>query len=454
VAKPAASSPNILGRRRVLQLAGIATASVGVAGLSYPAAATPTTSWPGTGTYPADVAVQWFERLRQLVRVTPGFSPPVAARAYGHAGVALYQAVVPGMPRHRSLVGQLSDLWWTPGGAIERGQWPLVANAALAEITRRLFPTAPAEQRAAVDALEASLAESLGADVAPLWRRTARLRGYAVAAAVFEWSKSDGGHEAYLGLPSTYNPPYPPGYWAPTPPGYLPALLPTWGNNRTMVPGLVSRTLVDPPPPYPSSALHAAAEEVYVTGQNLTDEQRAIALFWADGVGTATPAGHWVSILSQYLSDIDARLDVAAEAYARLGIAVNDAFIACWNTKYTYHLLRPVTYVQRHIDPAWLPLTSRRRSPSTPPGTRCSRPRLPACSRSNSASSSSPTTRGCSPRSMRPPRKQQSRDSTGASTTASASRTEWTRAGTLATRSMPCSGTADVSPGRLPRSIA
>jgi hypothetical protein len=350
---------NMLDRRRFLQLAGLTTVGMGVAGLSSPAAAAPATSTPGTGTYSGDVAVQWFERLRQLVRVTPGFSPPVAARAYGHAGVTLYQAVVPGMPMHRSLVGQLTNLTWTPGGAVERGQWPLVANAALAEITRRLFPTAPATELAAVDALEVSLAESLGVDVPALWRRTARLRGYAVAAVVFEWSKGDGGHEAYLNPPSGYTPPTGPGLWVPTPPAFLPALLPYWGRNRTMVPGLVSRALADPPPPYssdPASAFYADAAEVYVIGRNLTNEQRAIALFWADGAGTPTPAGHWVSILSQYLTDTGAPLDVAAEAYARLGVAVNDAFIACWNTKYTYNVLRPVTYIQRHIDATWSPL--------------------------------------------------------------------------------------------------
>jgi hypothetical protein len=45
---------------------------------------------------------------------------------------------------------------------------------------------------------------------------------------------------------------------------------------------------------------------------------------------------------------------VAAEAYARVGMAVGDAFICCWNAKYRYNLLRPVTYIQRLIEPGWL----------------------------------------------------------------------------------------------------
>ena len=53
---------------------------------------------------------------------------------------------------------------------------------------------------------------------------------------------------------------------------------------------------------------------------------------------------------------LDLSLDSAAEAYAKVGIAVADAFISCWSTKYRFNLLRPVTYVRRLIDPSWTPL--------------------------------------------------------------------------------------------------
>jgi hypothetical protein len=42
---------------------------------------------------------------------------------------------------------------------------------------------------------------------------------------------------------------------------------------------------------------------------------------------------------------------------ARLFVARNtaqaDAFISCWDTKYAYWSLRPVTAIRRLIDPAW-----------------------------------------------------------------------------------------------------
>jgi PAP2 superfamily len=138
------------------------------------------------------------------------------------------------------------------------------------------------------------------------------------------------------------------------------ALQPFWGTNRTFAASTGSACAPGDPTPYsedPSSAFWAEAFQFYDTVNNLTDEQRAIAFFWADNPGaTATPPGHSISITTQVLRRIDAGLDIAAETYAKVGMAVADAFISCWDTKYRYNLLRPVTYVQRLIDADWLPL--------------------------------------------------------------------------------------------------
>ncbi|HEV8675305.1 MAG TPA: vanadium-dependent haloperoxidase [Methylomirabilota bacterium] len=69
-----------------------------------------------------------------------------------------------------------------------------------------------------------------------------------------------------------------------------------------------------------------------------------------------TPPGHSVSILTEVIRAHGFALDLAAEAYARLGIAVADAFIACWRTKFHYNLLRPVTYIRAVIDAGWTPV--------------------------------------------------------------------------------------------------
>ena len=107
----------------------------------------------------------------------------------------------------------------------------------------------------------------------------------------------------------------------------------------------------------PDSAFYAAALEVYHTGRTLTAEQRTIAQYWNDGVGaTGTSSGHWMAIVGQIARNDGLSLAAAAEAYAKLGIAVADVFITIFDAKYLYNLLRPVTYIQDHIDAGWLPL--------------------------------------------------------------------------------------------------
>ena len=59
---------------------------------------------------------------------------------------------------------------------------------------------------------------------------------------------------------------------------------------------------------------------------------------------------------------------VTAAALAKIGVAQADAFIACWATKYEYNLLRPVTYIKRHIDPKWEPLLITPPFPEYPSG--------------------------------------------------------------------------------------
>jgi membrane-associated phospholipid phosphatase len=56
------------------------------------------------------------------------------------------------------------------------------------------------------------------------------------------------------------------------------------------------------------------------------------------------------------------------EMYALTAIAMADAFIGCWKTKYEVNLLRPVTYIQRYIDPAWQSLLNTPPFPEYPSG--------------------------------------------------------------------------------------
>jgi hypothetical protein len=60
--------------------------------------------------------------------------------------------------------------------------------------------------------------------------------------------------------------------------------------------------------------------------------------------------------VAQICTTDNENLATAAEAYAKLGIGVADAFISCWQTKFQWNSERPITYIQRVIDATWDPL--------------------------------------------------------------------------------------------------
>ncbi len=282
-----------------------------------------------------------------------GITPPAAARAYGYVGVTLWEAVSPGVPGGLSLAGQLNGY----GGVTpERDlHWPAVANAALAGISRRFYTSAASRQ--AIDAMEADFHRRFEDDVPAALLERSAARGRTVADAVWAWSLGDR-YSAMNDCPWT--PPEGAGIWSPTPPGFDGAVQPCWGELRPFHLSAPSACAAGAHAPYsedPESEFYREALEVYETVNNVTEEQRTIAFFWADLAGeSATPAGHSLSIAAQALEQVDASMDLAAETFARVGIGESDAFIAAWATKYHYGLMRPVTYINRMMDPDWTPI--------------------------------------------------------------------------------------------------
>jgi PAP2 superfamily len=311
--------------------------------------------------YDSNVPASWYFLLYDRVKVEK-LSPAVAARIFGATGVALYQAVQAGMQHHVSLVGQLNELDSLPTARDDqRYYWPSAANAALAQVLLSLFAKRP-DSIAAFSNLQKQLENALknsspGNSISDNIIQRSVALGQAVGGAVASWAASDG-FSQYNDC--SFTPPVGPGLWRPTPPAFVPnPLQPCWGQLRPIV--LKSSTECSPPPPPavstdPQSELHTQALEDYDTVNNLTGDQQFIAEFWADNTGqTGTPPGHWVDIVRQISQRAPLNLGQSAEAFARVGIAVSDAFIGCWQTKYTYNFIRPVTYIDDNIDPLWLP---------------------------------------------------------------------------------------------------
>ena len=229
--------------------------------------------------------------------------------------------------------------------------WPSVANAAIAQTLRGLVrPWTVAAVTSFEDELGAQYAASLPPGV---YDRSVEY-GYLVGATILNWAAEDG----YATL---NNCPYSPvpgeGYWVPTPPGNLPPLQPCWGqlraftlnNNDECLPVAHATYSTDT-----SSAFYHQAAECFNAAPNCTPDDSATVYFWADGpIATGTPGGHSIKILTQVLTRDHHNLETAAEAYARVSMAVADAFISCWRAKYIHNLLRPITYIRSEIGPNW-----------------------------------------------------------------------------------------------------
>lgn len=318
----------------------------------------------------------WYRLVLELVRHTPTYSPPVASRSFAYLGVTAHEVFASGRSDLISLAGQLHGL--EPLPAPEAGletDRAVVLQAALASGVRNFFGnTGPTGQRA-MRAMEKRLAALAAAGVAPDVAERSMVLGERLAAHILAWSGGDGGAVVEnMGFPLAYALGEGPARWVPT---SLIAqqqypLLPGWGANRAFaMPGGAACPL--PPPPEfseePGSAFHAEALEVYEATKALTTEERAIARFWSDDpMLSPTPPGHWIAIAMQIIERDDVAADRGAELLARLGVTLADAFIACWHEKYEYDLLRPVTYIRRHIDPGWTPLLNTPPFPEYPSG--------------------------------------------------------------------------------------
>lgn len=309
-----------------------------------------------TSSFSNEVATKWFDFQLEIIPQTDGFTPPVTARALGYSGITLYEAVVNGMPNYTSLVGKITDFKKLSQPDLTKNyNWAIVANHAMAKITEELFENASAANKLRIYSLRSELDKKYGLrlDAATI-ERSAKF-GETIAKEIYEYSKSDGGHLGqYKNFPKEYKTPAGACMWIPV--GNQMAMQPYWGKNRPFVKAVLDLPMTDPPrcEVGTSSLFYAQAIEVYSVGKNLTDEQKAIALFWSDDPGkTFTPPGHGVSIALQILKKENFSLEKAAEVFCKVGIAASDAFIACWKCKYDFNILRPVTYINTVIDPKW-----------------------------------------------------------------------------------------------------
>ena len=100
------------------------------------------------------------------------------------------------------------------------------------------------------------------------------------------------------------------------------------------------------PPALDRAKLPADAQQLVDIQAKLTDEQKTIAYYWADGPGSELPPGHWAMIAQAASRAGGLSLDLNAKGFFALGNALLDASIATWNTKVVQDTVRPITYIR------------------------------------------------------------------------------------------------------------
>ena len=327
-------------------------------------------------TKPQEVLHSWYNLGLELVWHTPTYSPPVASRSFAYLGVTAFEAAATGSDELQTLAGQLHGL--KPVPQREAGKTydeAVVMQAAMAVTVQHFFESTGPSGQNAMTKLEVKLREKVSADVPADVLARSEAYGRTVAEHILAWSQDDGGAVIEtLGFPQDYELPKGPSHWVPTSLIALQQkpLLPNWGKNRTFAMPEGTSCALPPPPEYSedkNSQFYKEAFEVYEAKQNLTPERRAIARFWADdAMLSMTPPGHWISIALQIFKRDNVGLDKSVDVLARLGVAEADAFIGCWQAKYQYDLIRPVSYLRRVVDPKWEPLLNTPPFPEYPSG--------------------------------------------------------------------------------------
>jgi len=295
----------------------------------------------------AGTSVRWNALARELVRIDRT-APPVAGRAYAYLSVAQYASAVAARGVRPGAVPSLASL--SDAHSPSRAA---IATAS-AHVLGVLFPSQSARIKHELSAdLSALRGQSIEIDAI----ERAEAIGARIAASLLARAETDGADAVWAGTVPNGD-----GYWTGTSPQ-----LPMWGSVRPWLWESGSELRAPPPPAFDSPEFREALAEVRQIAESLTPAQLEIAKYWADGAGTYTPPGHWNEIAAQLIRERGMSDLNAARTLALMNVAMADAMIGCWDTKFTYWVMRPW-----QADPAISTPIGQPPHPSYPSGHACS----------------------------------------------------------------------------------
>jgi hypothetical protein len=317
--------------------------------------------------YNYEILHEWNTMWLEIDRYADGYRPGPVSNALGYVGLANYEATVAGMSEYKSLASLYPGLNIQAINDNKEYHWPSVVNSVNQYLFSRLFPHINPSLFNRIKALsDKNETQFLKETTQDIYFRS-KNRGEVVASAIWEWMKTDQAtFDKYKNVFEDYSWEAKfkkDGDWVATYPGPGKGAFPYWGKGRTMaISGdqKLSRpyTYYAPFSEDPKSGFYAQAIEVMAQNTpSLSYQTEWVGEFWSDDLLDLTfgPPSRWIAIADQVIVKENANLEEAIVANAKVGLALHDAGIACWHSKYHYNLERPQSYINRLIDPTWKP---------------------------------------------------------------------------------------------------
>jgi membrane-associated phospholipid phosphatase len=323
----------------------------------------------------------WNEVALRAVAVdhTPSTAGAVAPEQLGPTRTSRALAIV-----HIAIHDALNAVWRRAPGY--SGPLPALADSSPdAAIAQAAHDTLVALYPRQAQRLDAWLAEDLARLPAGRGKYSGIDLGRRAAAAILALRADDGMYQGEPVVGQDYPAGTAPGQWRPDPDGWSTiAMGAHWYHIRPFVLSSAAQFRAPPPPDMRSMTYERAFEEVKTMGGDgvrtatrRTPDQTVMAIYWSyDGTAwIGTPPRMYNQITVQLaLARPGSALDLA-RVLALVNVAIADATIAVWETKFHYDFWRPVTAVRAaspgsspdghgdgnratHADPGWTPLGS------------------------------------------------------------------------------------------------
>lgn len=306
------------------------------------------------------------DQLTQII-IYDVFTPPVASRIYAYTSLASYEAIRFITPGNPSLVEKMKGFEKMPEPEKDKKyNYTLAASKAFFTVTHKVVFS--------LDSLknyEANLFDTFKENISDdsVYQRSIDF-GTKVGETILKRAMADNylksrSKPKFLGSNE-------PGKWRPTQPDYLDGVEWCWNTMKPLLLDSCSQFFPGPPPAYSTdtnSTFFKAVKAVYIASIQLTTEQLEIAKFWDDNPFVMehsghmmfankkiTPGGHWMGIAAIAARKTNANEVKIARTYALTATALFEAFIACWDVKYKWNYIRPVTVINEFIDKTWSPV--------------------------------------------------------------------------------------------------